>query len=130
MTSGRCNPIRCPTSGRTSTSAEGIRAQLHERADRVAVCLDDVDYDRDEVALSGGVDVKIVRHAGGLPDHARASRERRASRNYRLNWSTSCPPSEWQSVTETDLRVIAMEYRIGGVSWRPTYDMWVGADAD
>jgi hypothetical protein len=23
-----------------------------------------------------------------------------------------------------------MEYLMGGVSWRPTYDMWIGADAD
>ena len=50
--------------------------------------------------------------------------------NYRLNYGTGQPTIKWQSATDSELRDISMEYLLGGVSWRPTYDMWVGADTD
>ena len=98
--------------------------------DRVAVFLNNVAYARDEVALPGGVDVRIVLPQTVYPDTLVLRENGERVSNYRLNWSTGQPTIKWQSATATDLRDISMEYLLGGVSWRPTYDMWVGADAD
>jgi hypothetical protein len=98
--------------------------------DRVAVFLNNVAYARDEVALPGGVDVRIVLPPTVYTDTLvlRENGERVA--DYRLNYSTGQPTIKWQSATDSELRDISMEYLLGGVSWRPTYDMWVGADTD
>lgn len=98
--------------------------------DRVAVFLNNVAYARDEVALPGGVDVKIVLPQTVYPDTLVLRENGNRVANYRLNWSTGQPTIKWQSATDSDLRDISMEYLLGGVSWRPTYDMWVGADSD
>ena len=98
--------------------------------DRVAVFLNNVAYARDEVGLPGGVDVKIVLPQTVYPDTLVLRENGERVSNYRLNWSTGLPTIKWQSATDSELRDISMEYLLGGVSWRPTYDMWVGADAD
>ena len=98
--------------------------------DRVAVFLNNVAYARDEVGLPGGVDVKIVLPQTVYPDTLVLRENGERVSNYRLNWSTGQPTIKWQSATDSELRDISMEYLLGGVSWRPTYDMWVGADTD
>lgn len=98
--------------------------------DRVAVFLNNVAYARDEVGLPGGVDVKIVLPQTVYPDTLVLRENGERVSNYRLNWSTGQPTIKWQSATASELRDISMEYLLGGVSWRPTYDMWVGADTD
>ena len=98
--------------------------------DRVAVFLNNVAYARDEVALPGGVDVRIVLPQTVYPDTLVLRENGERVSNYRLNWSTGQPTIKWQSATDSELRAISMEYLLGGVSWRPTYDMWVGADTD
>jgi len=98
--------------------------------DRVAVFLNNVAYARDEVALPGGVDVRIVLPATVYADTLVLRENGKRVADYRLNWGTGQPTIKWQSATDSDLRDISMEYLLGGVSWRPTYDMWVGADTD
>lgn len=98
--------------------------------DRVAIFLNNVAFGRDTVSLPGGVDVRIVLPASIYPDTLvlRENGERVA--NYRLDHQTGQPAIKWQSATDSDLREISLEYLLGGVSWRPTYDMWLGADTD
>ena len=98
--------------------------------DRVAVFLNNVAYARDEVALPGGVDVRIVLPQTVYPDTLVLRENGTRVADYRLNYATGQPTIKWQSATDSDLRDISMEYLLGGVSWRPTYDMWVGADTD
>ncbi len=98
--------------------------------DRVAVFLNNVAYARDEVALPGGVDVKIVLPQNVYTDTLVLRENGDRVSSYRLNWSTGQPTIKWQSATDSELRDISMEYLLGGVSWRPTYDMWIGADSD
>jgi len=98
--------------------------------DRVAVFLNNVAYARDEVALPGGVDVRIVLPQTVYTDTLVLRENGERVSNYRLNWSTGQPTIKWQSATDSDLRDVSMEYLLGGVAWRPTYDMWVGADTD
>ena len=98
--------------------------------DRVAVFLNNVAYARDEVALPGGVDVRIVLPQTVYTDTLVLRENGERVSDYRLNWSTGQPTIKWQSATDSDLRDVSMEYLLGGVSWRPTYDMWVGADSD
>lgn len=98
--------------------------------DRLAVFLNDVAYARDHVTLPGGVDVRIVLPAGVFADTLilRENGERVGA--YRLDYQTGQPALEWRSASESELREITLEYLLGGVSWRPTYDMWLGADED
>ncbi len=98
--------------------------------DRVAVFLNNVAYARDEVALPGGVDVRIVLPQTVYPDTLVLRENGERVSNYRLNYGAGQPTIKWQSATDSELRDISMEYLLGGVSWRPTYDMWLGADAD
>jgi hypothetical protein len=98
--------------------------------DRVAVFLNNVAYARDEVALPGGVDVRIVLPQSVYADTLVLRENGERVSDYRLNYSTGQPTIKWQSATDSELRDISMEYLLGGVSWRPTYDMWVGADSD
>ncbi len=97
--------------------------------DRVAIFLNNVAYARDEVALPGGVDVKVVLPQTVYTDTLVLRENGERVSNYRLNWSTGQPTIKWQSATETDLRDVSMEDLLGGVSWRPTYDMWVAHGA-
>ncbi len=117
------------TAGATSAAIDDAISYT-SAPDRVAVFLNNVAYARDEVALPGGVDVKIVLPQTVYPDTLVLRENGERVSNYRLNWSTGQPTIKWQSATETDLRDVSMEYLLGGVSWRPTYDMWVGADTD
>ena len=117
------------TAGATSAQADD-QISYTSTPDRVAVFLNNVAYARDEVGLPGGVDVKIVLPQTVYPDTLVLRENGRRVSNYRLNWSTGQPTIKWQSATDSDLRDISMEYLLGGVSWRPTYDMWVGADSD
>jgi hypothetical protein len=98
--------------------------------DRVAVFLNDVAYARDEVALPGGVDVRIVLPSTVYADTLVLRENGKRVSDYRLSWGTGQPTIKWQSATDSELRDISMEYLLAGVSWRPTYDMWVGADTD
>jgi hypothetical protein len=98
--------------------------------DRLAIFLNGIAYGQDAVSLPGGVDVRVV-----LPDTVmadtvilRENGERVPS--YRLDRRSGPPTIAWQSGTTTALRDISLEYLLGGVSWRPTYDLWLGADTD
>ncbi|MEX1295521.1 MAG: hypothetical protein AB1Z67_05045, partial [Candidatus Limnocylindrales bacterium] len=117
------------TAGATSAATDDAIAYT-SAPDRVAIFLNNVAYARDEVALPGGVDVRIVLPQTVYPDTLVLRENGERVSDYRLNWSTGQPTIKWQSATDTDLRDISMEYLLGGVSWRPTYDMWVGADTD
>jgi hypothetical protein len=98
--------------------------------DRLAVFLNDVAYARDHVTLPGGVDVRIVLPAGVFADTLilRENGERVGA--YRLDYQTGQPALEWRSASDSELREVTLEYLLGGVSWRPTYDMWLGAEED
>ena len=118
------------TTAGTTAAAVDDAISYTSAPDRVAVFLNNVAYARDEVGLPGGVDVKIVLPQTVYPDTLVLRENGERVSNYRLNWSTGLPTIKWQSATDSELRDISMEYLLGGVSWRPTYDMWVGADTD
>jgi hypothetical protein len=112
-----------------ATDADG-QISYTSQPDRVAVFLNNIAYARDAVSLPGGVDVRVV-----LPDSVyhdtlilRENGERVP--DYRLDRRTGQTAVQWQSATDTELREVTIEYLLGGVSWRPTYDMWLGADTD
>ena len=120
-------------SGTTAAaSAEGGVAEISytSQPDRLAVFLNDVAYARDTVTLPGGVDVRMVLPAGVYADTLvlRENGERVGA--YRLDYQTGQPAVEWQSAADSELREVTLEYLLSGVSWRPSYDMWLGADED
>ncbi len=98
--------------------------------DRLAIFLNNVAFGRDEVALPGGVDVRIVLPASIYPDTLVLRENGKRVANYRIDHQTGQPSIKWQSATDSELRDVSLEYLLSGVSWRPTYDMWLGADKD
>ncbi len=104
--------------------------------DQVAIFMNGIAYASDSLSLPAGVDARVV-----LPDTVFADtlvlREdgRRVAR-YRVDRSTGSPVVEWQSTpgpADADgggLREVTLEYLLAGVGWNPSYDMWLGADAD
>jgi hypothetical protein len=120
----------------SGATAGAVHAQADDQIsytsqpDRVAVFLNNVAYARDVVALPGGVDVRIVLPQTVYPDTLVLRENGERVRNYRLDRTTGLPMIKWQSASDSELREISMEYLLGGVSWRPTYDMWIGADTD
>jgi len=117
------------TAGATAAQTDD-QISYTSQPDRLAVFLNNVAYARDEVPLPGGVDVRIILPGTVYPDTLvlRENGERVA--NYRLDHKTGQPAIKWQSATDSEVRNVSLEYLLGGVSWRPTYDMWLGADTD
>jgi hypothetical protein len=111
-------------------ASTGDQISYTSAPDRVAVFLNNVAYARDQVSLPGGVDVRIVLPQTVYPDTLVLRENGRRVADYRLDQRSGQPAIRWQSAADSELRDISMEYLLGGVSWRPTYDMWVGADSD
>lgn len=116
----------------TGAAAAGAEDQISytSQPDRLAVFLNNVAYARDSVTLPGGVDVRMILPAGIYADTLvlRENGERVGA--YRLDYQSGQPAIKWQSASDSELREVTLEYLLGGVSWRPTYDMWLGADED
>ncbi|MFV2063618.1 MAG: DUF4139 domain-containing protein, partial [Chloroflexota bacterium] len=87
-------------------------------------------FAQDAVSLPGGVGVRIVLPGTVLPDTLIVRENGKRVPGYRLDRGSGQLALEWQSATDTALRDVTLEYLLGGVSWRPTYDMWLGADTD
>ena len=65
-----------------------------------------------------------------LPDTLVLRENGRRVPTYRLDRQTGLLAVSWQSAADTALRDVTLDYLVGGISWRPTYDMWLGADSD
>lgn len=100
------------------------------RPDRLAVFLNDIAYAHDVVSLPGGVDVRVVLPDSVFPDTLILRENGERVHDYRLDRRSGQPAIEWQSAGDSGLRDVTLDYLLGGVSWRPTYDMWLGADTD
>ena len=98
--------------------------------DRLAVFLNNIAYAQDRVSLPGGTDVRVVLPNTVYPDTLVLRENGKRVANYRLDRKTGQPAIHWQSATDSELRDITLDYLLGGVTWRPTYDMWLGADDD
>jgi len=98
--------------------------------DRLAIFLNDVAYAQDEVTLPGGVDARVVLPDTALPDTLIVRENGERVPRYRVERRTGPLTVQWQSSTDDPIREVSLEYLLGGVSWRPTYDLWLGADSD
>ena len=118
--------------GASGASAASDAAQISytSQPDRLAVFLNDVAFAQDAVSLPGGVDVRVVLPDTIYPDTLVLRENGQRVPDYRLDRSTGQLAVKWQSATDSELRDVTLDYLLGGVGWRPTYDMWLGADAD
>ena len=119
-------------SGMTTAAVAQTESQISytSEPDEVAVFLNNIAYALDTVSLPGGVDVRVVLPAGVYADTLVLRENGVRVPSYRLDYQTGQPAIKWQSAIDSELREVTLEYLLGGVSWRPTYDMWLGADED
>lgn len=120
------------TTAGTAAQAPDADGQISytSQPDRVAVFLNNIAYAQDAVSLPGGVDVRVVLPDSVFADTLILRENGERVPDYRLDRRTGQTAVQWQSATDTELRDVTIEYLLGGVSWRPTYDMWLGADTD
>ena len=118
-------------SNTTVSAAEAdARISYTSQPDRLAVFLNDIAYAEDEVTLPGGVDVRVVLPATVFPDTLILREDDRRVPAYRLDRRDGQLAISWRSAVGSGLREVSLEYLLSGVSWRPTYDLWLGADED
>jgi hypothetical protein len=115
----------------TAAAAEGDeRISYASQPDRLAVFLNDIAYARDTVQLPGGLDMRVTLPDSVLPDTIILREDGQRVPEYRLDRSTIPLALEWQSGADSGVSEVTLDYLLGGVGWRPTYDMAVGADTD
>ncbi|MBZ0276370.1 MAG: DUF4139 domain-containing protein [Anaerolineae bacterium] len=98
--------------------------------DDVYIFLNNIAFARDAITLPASVDVQVF-----LPQQiylstlvVRENDERVPS--YRIRQQDGQTILEWSHSGAGDtLREITLEYLLGGLSWTPRYDMWLGEDA-
>jgi len=93
------------------------------KPDELAIFLNDIAFARDTLTVVGGSEALIVLPPQIYQDTliVREGAERTA--NYRIN-ATSGQIILYLNSTETT-REITLEYLISGLSWQPSYDMWL-----
>ena len=115
-------------SGGASAAESDDRMSYTSQPDRLAVFLNNVAYAQDAVSLPGGTDVRVVLPDTVFPDTLILRENGERVPDYRLDRQTGQLAIKWQSATDSALRDVTLEYLLSGVTWRPTYDMWLGAD--
>ena len=114
----------------TSAAQPGAQISYTSQPDRLAVFLNNIAFAHDTVSLPGGVDVRLTLPDTVLPDTLILRENGRRVPDYRLDRQAGPLAISWQSASDSDVREVTLDYLVGGVAWRPTYDMWIGADAD
>jgi len=114
-----------------AVAAEGDeRISYTSQPDHLAVFLNDIAYAQDAVQLPGGLDVRVILPDSVLPDTVILREDGERVPEYRVDRSMVPIALEWQSSADSPLRDVTLDYLLGGVGWRPTYDLAIGADTD
>lgn len=121
--------LTLPISGAAATGAQH-QTSYTSQPDRLAIFLNDIPYAQDEVSLPGGVDARVVLPGTVVPDTLILRENGARVPNYRLERQAGPLTVQWQSTSDEAVREVSIEYLLSGVSWRPTYDMWLGEDSD
>jgi hypothetical protein len=93
------------------------------KPDELAIFLNDVAFARDTLTVVGGSEALIVLPAQIFADTLIIREGETRTPSYRLNSNSG------QTIlylnTSADTRDITLEYLMSGLSWTPSYDMWV-----
>jgi hypothetical protein len=108
----------------------GDQVSYSSRPDHLAVFLNDIAYARDAVSLPGGVDIRVLLPATVYADTLVLREDGARVTDYRIRREADQVAVEWQSAAQAPLREVTLEYLLGGLGWRPTYDMWIAAGTD
>jgi len=106
------------------------RISYTSQPDQVAVFLNGIAYARDSLSLPGGVDARILLPDSTYVDTLILREDGERVSPYRLDRRSGQLAVQWQSASQSALREVTLEYLLGGVSWAPKYDMWIGAETD
>jgi hypothetical protein len=109
-----------------SPASADDQISMTSQPDQVAIFLNDIAFARDTVLLPGGVAVQIMLPARIFPDTLILREGGNRIHDYRLTRTADQVRVAWQSNAATDVREITLEYLLGGVTWKPKYEMWLG----
>lgn len=95
--------------------------------DEVAIFLNNVAYVQDNLTLPAGVDVELVIPYEAYPGTIVLRENERRVPNYRTQIVGNELVIRWRSGDSgADSRDVSLSYLINGLSWTPSYEMWLG----
>lgn len=93
------------------------------QADEIAIFLNNIAFARDYISVAGGTDAQIVLPPEIFPDTLIVRENGDRAATYRINYKDN-QVLLILSTSEAD-REITLEYLMQGISWQPSYDMWL-----
>ena len=91
----------------------------------VMIFLNNVALARDAITLAGDADVKIVLPQGVFQDTLILREGGQRVGHYSINRDSGQVILSMTTSSEADVREVTLEYLFSGLSWKPTYDMWI-----
>lgn len=93
--------------------------------DELIVFLNDVAFARDTLMLPGGMDVSVILPGTIYADTLILRENGVRVPVYHINRNSGQVILRWQSAPGDTLREVTLDYLLSGISWTPTYDMWL-----
>jgi hypothetical protein len=114
---------------RPTTTHASDQITYISQPESVAIFLNNVAFVHDTISVASDAEVQIVLPTQVFQDTLVLREGEQRVPNFRINRSTGqvvihLSPNE----NDTGVREISLDYLIAGLSWTPTYDMWIGAD--
>ncbi len=97
--------------------------------DEVYIFLNNIAFARDTITLPAGVDVKVSLPALIIDNTLVVREDDKRVAQYRLQRTDTGLSLTWVTSSGDAAHKITLEYLLGGLSWTPRYDMWLGNDA-
>ncbi len=97
--------------------------------DEVYIFLNNIAFARDTITLPAGVNAKVTLPASIIDNTLIVREDDKRVSQYRMQRTDAGLSLTWETGSGEAARKITLEYLLGGLSWTPRYDMWLGDDA-
>jgi hypothetical protein len=94
----------------------------------VMIFLNNVALAQDTISLAGGADVQIVLPQGIFQDTLILREGGQRVGSYSINRDSGQVVLSMTTTSDSAVREVRLEYLFSGLSWKPTYDMWIVDD--
>jgi len=94
--------------------------------DEVYIFLNNIAFARDTITLPSGVSANVTLPASIIDNTLILREDNTRVKQYRLQRGDSGLSLSWETGSGEGAKAITLEYLLGGLSWTPRYDMWLG----
>lgn len=93
--------------------------------DEVAIFLNNIAFARDFITIAGNSEVQVVLPNEIFQDTLVVRENDQRITDYRINRNTGQVILHLPDSNSADVRTVTLDYLFSGMSWKPTYDMWL-----